>query len=125
VLAGTNIPVGVEPEKVVPAALDMIKRRSEIAKKKGCGNLIGDGTAGEKISKILNEFKDNATIETCDTREDPYIIHVLTDTSENIEDLSVKGEIIAMYDDHGFPTIDINSARKIVIRVAKHYLLTK
>jgi hypothetical protein len=103
----------------------MIKRRSEIAKKKGCGNLIGDGTAGEKISKILNKFKDDATIETRDTREDPYIVHVLIDTSENMEDLSVKGEIIAMYDDHGFPTIDINSARKIVIRVAKHCLLTK
>jgi len=125
VLAGTNILVGVEPEKVVPIALDMIKRRNEIAKKKGCGNLIGDGTAGEKISKILNKFKDDATIETRDTREDPYIIHVLTDTSENMEDLSVKGEIIAMYDDHGFPTIDINSARKIVIRVAKRCLLTK
>ncbi len=125
VLAGSNILVGVEPEKVVPIALDMIKRRSEIAKKKGCGNLIGDGTAGEKISKILNKFKDDATIETRDTREDPYIVHVLIDTSENMEDLSVKGEIIAMYDDHGFPTIDINSARKIVIRVAKHCLLTK
>jgi UDP-N-acetylglucosamine 2-epimerase (non-hydrolysing) len=125
VLAGTNVVVGVEPEKVVPVALDMIKRRSEMAKKKGCGNLIGDGTAGEKISKILNEFKDYATIETRDTREDPYIIHALIDTSENMVDLSVRGEIIAMYDDHGFPTIDINSARKIVIRVAKHYLLTK
>jgi hypothetical protein len=103
----------------------MIERRSEIAKKKGCGNLIGDGTAGEKISKILKEFKDDATIETHDTREDPYIMHVLTDTSEIAKKLSVKGEIIAMYDEHGFPTIDINSARKIVIRVAKHYLLTK
>ena len=125
VLAGTNILVGVEPEKVIPVALDMIERRSEIAEKKGCGNLIGDGTAGEKISKILNEFKDDATIETHDTREDPYIIHALTDTSENMENLSVKGEIIAMYDEHGFPTIDMNSARKIVIRIAKHYLLTK
>jgi UDP-N-acetylglucosamine 2-epimerase (non-hydrolysing) len=124
VLIGTNVVVGVEPEKVVPVALDMIERRSEIAKKKGCGNLIGDGTAGEKISEILKEFKD-ATIETRDTREDPYIMHVLTDTSEIAKKLSVKGEIIAMYDEHGFPTIDINSARKIVIRVAKHYLLTK
>jgi UDP-N-acetylglucosamine 2-epimerase (non-hydrolysing) len=56
VLAGTNIVVGIEPGKVVSTALNMIELRDEIAKRKGCNNLMGDGMAGEKIAKVLKEF---------------------------------------------------------------------
>jgi UDP-N-acetylglucosamine 2-epimerase (non-hydrolysing) len=121
VLAGTNIVAGVEPEKVIPIALNMVEYRGEIAKKKGCKNFIGDGAAGEKIARILKESKDKIAVETYDTREDPYIIHVLIDASET----PTKGEIIAMYDEYGIPTTDANIAKKIVYRIAGSFYLSR
>lgn len=64
VVAGTNVIAGVEADKVAAIALNMIKRRDEITRKRGCGNLIGDGSAGGKIAKIIKEFKDEVTVES-------------------------------------------------------------
>jgi UDP-N-acetylglucosamine 2-epimerase (non-hydrolysing) len=122
VLAGTNIVVGIEPGKVVSTALNMIELRDEIAKRKGCNNLMGDGMAGEKIAKVLKEFKDKIVVETCDTREDPHIIHILVDASKITNVSSAEGEIIAMYDERGIPTTDISAARKLIIRVARRFI---
>ena len=63
-MAGTNVIAGVEADKVAAIALDMVKRRDEITRKRGCGNLIGDGSAGGKIAKIIKEFKDEVTVES-------------------------------------------------------------
>jgi len=114
VLAGTNIVAGVEPEKVVSIALTMIERRSEISKKKGCSNLIGDGTAGENIAKILKEYKDRVAVETCDTHEDPYIVHTLIKSLPQDNFL----ELVAMYDDSGLPTLDSSKARWFLVKAS-------
>ena len=114
VLAGTNIVAGVEPEKVVSIALNMIERRGEIAKKKSCNNLIGDGSAGEKIAKILNELRGKINVEAANTCEDPYIVHAL------IESLPQDSfpDLIAMYDDSGLPTLDLSKTRQFLVRAS-------
>jgi len=114
ILAGTNIVAGVEPEKVVPITLNMIERRGEIAKRRGCNNLIGDGRAGERIAKILNEFRGKIAVETCDIREDPYIVHAFVESLPQDNSL----DLIAMYDDSGLPTLDSSKARWFLVRAS-------
>ena len=119
VLAGANIVTGVEADKVVVAALNILMRRSEFAKRKGCYNLIGDGTAGEKIAKILKERRDNIAVESSDTREDPYIVHALVDS------MSQKGffDLMAMYNENGLPVFEPDKARRFMVRVSRSRLL--
>jgi UDP-N-acetylglucosamine 2-epimerase (non-hydrolysing) len=112
VLAGTNIVAGVEADRVVAITLNMIERRNDIIKMRGCNNLIGDGSAGEKIAKVLKEFKDKVIIETSDTREDPYILHALVDSVSQ----SNLFDVIAMYDDKGLPTLEFSKAKQFLIR---------
>jgi UDP-N-acetylglucosamine 2-epimerase (non-hydrolysing) len=114
VLAGTNIVAGIEPEKVIPITLNMVERRGEIAKKKGCNNLIGDGRAGERIAKILKESRDKIAVETSDIREDPYIVHALIESLPQDNSLN----LIAMYDDSGLPTLDSSKARWFLIKAS-------
>ena len=119
VLAGTNVVVGVEVDGVVTSTLSTLMRRSEIAKKRGCLNLIGDGTAGEKIAKILKEFKDRVTVESSDAREDPYVVHALVESipQDNFFD------IVAMYDENGFPVFELSKARRFLVKVPRSRLL--
>jgi UDP-N-acetylglucosamine 2-epimerase (non-hydrolysing) len=114
VLAGTNIVTGVEPEKVVSIALNMIERRGEIAKKRGCNNLIGDGSAGERIAKILNESRDKIAVEASDIREDPYIVHALVESLPQDNSL----DLIAMYDDSGLPTLNSSKTRWFLVKAS-------
>ena len=114
VVAGTNVIAGVEADKVAAIALDMVKRRDEITRKRGCGNLIGDGSAGGKIAKIIKEFKDKVTVESSDTREDPYVLHAIVESVPQSNEINV----IAMYDDNGLPTLELNKAKGLLIRAS-------
>jgi UDP-N-acetylglucosamine 2-epimerase (non-hydrolysing) len=114
VLAGANTVAGVEPEKVIPITLNMVERRGEIAKKRGCNNLIGDGRAGERIAKILNESRDKIAVEASDIHEDPYIVHTLVESLPQDNSL----DLIAMYDDSGLPTLNSSKTRWFLVKAS-------
>jgi UDP-N-acetylglucosamine 2-epimerase (non-hydrolysing) len=129
VLAGTNVVVGVETERVVRKSFEVLESREYDSGHKNCNGLLGDGRAGERIAGILRDTIETIKIEDFDSRRDPYIIHILADNSKirNWKKLLINGDILAMYDINGIPTMDANDADKLIVRTSKSLLssLTK
>jgi UDP-N-acetylglucosamine 2-epimerase (non-hydrolysing) len=118
VLAGTNVVVGVEAERVVETALKILGVRGEIVKRRGCNNMLGDGRAGERIAGILKDYVEGKpTVEESDTREDPYIVHVL------FNGMPIEGaDIIIAYEEDGIPTFELSKAKWYLLRTPRSKL---
>jgi len=114
VMAGTNMVVGVKAEEVVEVALKILNDQN-YANKKNCGKMLGDGKAGERIAKILRDSVNKVKVEDNDIREDPYLIHALEETDKvNCEPY----EVVAAYNENGFPVLELDKARKLLVRIA-------
>jgi len=120
VLAGTNIVIGVEASKIVETATKVLEARNEDMKPNRCDNMLGDGTAGEKIASILKNFMNKCSIEQVNTREDPYILHALLNATQI--DCSFC-DTIAAYDEKGLPTLETDKASKYLLRIPRSRLL--
>jgi UDP-N-acetylglucosamine 2-epimerase (non-hydrolysing) len=118
VLAGTNVVVGVEAERVVETALKLLEVRGEIVKRRGCNNMLGDGRAGERIAGILKDYVEGKpTVEESDTREDPYIVHVL------FNGMPIEGaDVIIAYGEDGIPTFELSKAKWYLLRTPRSKL---
>ena len=118
VLAGTNVVVGVEAERVVETALKILDVRGEIVKRRGCNNMLGDGRAGERIAGILKDYVEGKpTVEESDTREDPYIVHVLFNGN------AIEGtDVIIAYREDGMPTFEQSEAKWYLLRAPRSKL---
>jgi UDP-N-acetylglucosamine 2-epimerase (non-hydrolysing) len=118
VLAGTNVVVGVEVERVAGTALKILEVRGEIVKRRGCNNMLGDGRAGERIAGILKDYVEGKPIvEEPDTREDPYIVHVL------FNGMPIEGaDVIIAYGEDGMPTFELSKAKWYLLRTPKSKL---
>jgi hypothetical protein len=112
VLAGTNVVVGVEVERVAGTALKILEVRGEIVKRRGCNNMLGDGRAGERIAGILKDYVEGKPIvEEPDTREDPYIVHAL------FNGMPIEGaDVIIAYGEDGIPTFELSKAKWYLLR---------
>jgi UDP-N-acetylglucosamine 2-epimerase (non-hydrolysing) len=118
VLAGTNVVVGVEVERVAGTALKILEVRGEIVKRRGCNNMLGDGRAGERIAGILKDYVEGKPIvEEPDTREDPYIVHVL------FNGMPIEGaDVIIAYGEDGMPTFELSKAKWYLLRTPRSKL---
>jgi UDP-N-acetylglucosamine 2-epimerase (non-hydrolysing) len=117
-LAGTNVVVGVEAERVVETALKILEVRGEIVKRRGCNNMLGDGRAGERIAGILKDYVEGKpTVEESDTREDPYIVHVL------FNGMPIEGaDVIIAYGEDSMPTFEPSKAKWYLLRIPRSKL---
>jgi len=114
VLVGINRVVGVEWKKVVEEALRAVERRDEIIRRaQSVPNPLGDGRAGEKVARTLkSRLEEGLRVESADTHEDPYIVYVANSAHS-------AGDLIAMYDETGFPTLDPSKAKLFVSRLPR------
>jgi len=116
VLAGTNNVVGIEAEKVIEKALEVLRDREGIVQRRGCGGLLGDGGAGERVASILKDSIGRVRVEDSDVRRDPYVLHALVDTER--VDCNYM-ELLALYDERGLPVLEIGRARRKLVRIAR------
>jgi len=117
VLLGINKVVGVNWRRVVEETIRTIELRDDIIKLvEGRPNPLGDGRASERIASILKKrLEEGMSIESIDTRSDPYITYRMV-FKNNVFSADSFRDVIAMYDENGLPVIDESRTRAFVVR---------
>jgi UDP-N-acetylglucosamine 2-epimerase (non-hydrolysing) len=103
VALGVNVLAGTNPVQVYRITEMQIRRHQKIRDALlGRSNPIGDGRAGERISKeIKRAIETGIEIEASDTKEDPYILYALLDRKLLFRRVNRRAEVLASYDQNG------------------------
>jgi UDP-N-acetylglucosamine 2-epimerase (non-hydrolysing) len=139
VALGANVLAGTNPEHVYKMTEMQIRKhlkiKSDLSAKP---NPIGDGKAGERISREIERvIETGIEIEASDTKEDPYILYALVDSKLLSRKMNRNTEILASYDHNGVsneasavPDFDKNlgtrslEGKRVLVRIP-HKILTK
>lgn len=103
VLYGTNVLAGTEPEEIMDSAECQIKNslkiRNSLVRKI---NPFGDGKAGKKIASVLKDSVEREiSVETSDTRRDPYIVYRLMNAKQ-LQKVQHMCEVLGIYNRDGY-----------------------
>ncbi len=115
---GINRLAGAEKERIVRLVKEQANRVEEL-KKLNIENLLGDGKAGERISRVLKEYLERGlTFRDPDFRENPIVTYALL----RGEDKNVKIlDILAYFDENGRPSIRASKKLYLARILLKYY----
>ncbi|MEM2170109.1 MAG: UDP-N-acetylglucosamine 2-epimerase (non-hydrolyzing) [Candidatus Bathyarchaeia archaeon] len=114
-LYSINVLAGAEKDRIVKLALMQAERAEEI---RGLSfeNPLGDGQAGKRIARLLEEAVDGGlAIEEPDLRETPVVEYRLLDGVRGFEDSTLLDLLAAFYED-GKPVLR-KSKSKFIARI--------